>query len=113
MGLRTGEFTDENLACVSKVIQVLKYLNQGRELKLGDYTYRLAETHNDGFNLVFKMQSYSSGETIEDAHDEWFGYQGGLVHFTEMCNALTDKELTVMAANMALKNINTKERDWL
>lgn len=105
MGLLTGEFTDKNLNCIPKVIQVLNYLNQGRELRLGDYTYRIAETHNGGFSLVFKMQSYSSGETIEDAHDEWFGYQGNLIHFSEMCNELTDDDLAVMVSNMTLTDI--------
>ena len=109
MGLRTDEFTYKNLEAVPKVVQVLNYLNQGRELELGGQTYRLAETHNGGFNLVFKMQSYSSGQTIEDAHDEWFGYQGDLMHFSHMCNNITEKELTTMVANMVLTDINREQ----
>ena len=109
MGLLNGEFTDRDIASVPKVIQVLNYLNQGRELELGGYTYKIAETQNGGFSLVFKMQSYSSGQTIEDAHDEWFGFTGNLIHFTEMCNKLSDEQLTIMAANMTLTDIHREK----
>lgn len=107
MGLLAGEFTDKDLNCIPKVIQVLKYLNQGRELKLGDYTYRLGETQNNGFNLLFKMDC-SSNRDNNDTHEEWFGYQGNLMHFSGMCNNLSDFKLTTMAAEMTLTEINKR-----
>lgn len=106
MGLLKGEFIDKDLECIPKIIQVLKYLNQGRELKIGEYTYKIGETFDKGFSLLFKMDCYSSGD--KDFHEEWFGYQGNLINFSVMCNKLTEKNLTVMAANMALSKINKR-----
>ena len=93
MGLKTGEFTDKDIKSVDKVITCLKLLNKGRELKLGEYTYRIAETHHGGFNLLFKMGA------------DWFGYGGNIITFSEECNRLTEDEITIFQANNVLNQI--------
>jgi len=80
MGLKLGEFIDKNIETVSKLIEVLKYLNTGRELKIGDYTYRLGEMDGKGFSFLFKM-TVTSSDKVE--REEWFGYQGGISSFTK------------------------------
>lgn len=107
--MKRGEFIDKDLGCIPKVITVLNYLNQGRELQLRDYIYRLAETDNGGFTLLFKMYKSTSSD-MSNSEEEWFGFQGNLITFSTMCNELTEEELTLMLANMSLQEINFKKR---
>lgn len=100
MGLRTGEFTDRNINSVNRVISCLKVLNQGGQVEIGDYTYKIGETHNGGFNLLFKMDCRSSGDT--ESHDEWFGYSGNIITFSESCSKLSEEQITLFQANIAL-----------
>lgn len=111
MGLRSEDFNSKDLACVPKVITVIMYLNQGRELRLRGQTYKMGESMEGGFTLLYKVMAYSSGQTLQDAREEWLGYQGDLMHFTEMCAELNDKEIAMMQANMTLQKINSKKRD--
>lgn len=105
MGLTLGEFNDKDIPSVSKFIEVLKYLNTGRELEIGYYTYRLGETLNGGFSLLFKMTVTSSDKK---EREEWFGYQGGFNTFSQECSRLTDEDITIMQANMVLTQINKR-----
>lgn len=105
MGLKLGEFTDRDIESVSKMIAVLKYLNTGAELKIGDYTYRLAETTEEGFSFVFKMTVTSSNKS---EREEWFGYQGNISSFSRELRNLTDDDITIMQANMTLNQINKR-----
>lgn len=105
MGLLLGEFIDKDIPSVSKLIEVLKYLNTGRELEIGDYTYKLGESTNGGFSFLFKM-TVTSSDKIE--REEWFGYQGGFPSFSAECNKLTDEDITIMQANIVLSQINKR-----
>ncbi len=105
MGLVLGEFIDKDIQSVSKLIEVLKYLNTGRELEIGDYTYKLGEATNGGFSFLFKVTITSSDKT---EREEWFGYQGGFSAFSADCNKLTDDDITIMQANMVLSQINKR-----
>src|SRR6478609_5946051 len=103
MGLKLGEFIDRDIDSVSKMISVLKYLNTGAELEIGDYTYRLGEMDGGGFSFLFKMTVTSSDKS---EREEWFGYQGGISTFTKELKNLTDEDITIMQANMALNQIS-------
>lgn len=105
MGLLLGEFIDKDIQSVDKLIQVLKYLNTGRELQIGDYTYKIGESHTGGFSFLFKMTVTSSDKS---KREEWFGYQGGISSFSSECNKLTDKDITLMNANIVLTEINKR-----
>ena len=105
MGLKQGEFTDKNIESVDKVIKVLKALNTGRPIKLGDYSFKLGETINGGFSPLIEFNcSNSQGEEWI----EYLGYHGSFTSFTESCNDLTDEELTIIAAENVLNEINKK-----
>lgn len=105
MGLKIGEFIDKDIQSVSKLVEVLKYLNTGRDLEVGGFTYKLGETSNGGFSLLFKMV-VTSHDKIE--REEWFGYQGGFSIFSAECNELTDEDITIMQANLVLSQINKR-----
>ena len=103
MGLRKGEFIDKNITSVNKVIKVLTALNTGRSIKLGDYVFKISETLNGGFQPLIEFNcSNSQGE-------EWIEYldfQGSFSAFTELCNNLTDDEITIICAENVLNEIN-------
>lgn len=105
MELKQGEFTDKNIESVDKVIKVLKALNTGRPVKLGDYNFKLGETVNGGFSpLIESNCSNSQGEEWI----EYLGYHGSFASFTEFCNNLTEEELTIIAAENVLNEINRR-----
>lgn len=95
--LREQDFINKDIPSVDKTVKVLQYLNQGRSLKIGDVTFRLGQTHTDGFKLL-----------VEFSEDQYVGYVGDMDDFSSACNKLTDEEMTVMAANMALTKINKR-----
>ena len=98
--MKENEFNSKDLECIPKMITVLKYLNQGRELKFDKVSFKIAETEKGGMAFVSKV-----GE------DEWVVPFGNpLVYFSEVCNSLTHEEITAMQANITLQEINSKKR---
>lgn len=95
--LTKEEFTSKDIPAVDKTIKVLEYLNQGRELEIGDITFKLGETHTNGFKLMIRY-----------TETEYMGYHGDLDDFSSACNRITDDELTIMSANMVLTKINKR-----
>ena len=103
MRLKQGEFIDKNITSVNKVIKVLTALNTGRSIKLGDYVFKIGETLNGGFQPLMKFDcSNSQGEEWT----EYLGFQGSFSAFTELCNNLTDDEITIICAENVLNQIN-------
>lgn len=101
MGLKQGEFTDTNISAVNKTITVLKALNKGKPIKLGEYYFKIGETLNGGFSLLIQFDiSNSEGEKWI----EYLGFQGSFANFTEICNNLTDKELLLISAENEINN---------
>lgn len=103
MGLKLGEFIDKNIESVNKVISCLKAMNKGMEVEIGSFTYKIGETHNEGFSLLFKMKVISSTDNVE--REEWFGYQGDFINFSEECAKLSDEDITIIRANTVLNEI--------
>lgn len=95
--LRKEDFINKDISSVDKTIKVLEYLNQGRSLKIGENTFRIAQTLSDGFKIMLKY-----------TETEYIGFSGDMDDFSTICNKLTDEELTIMAANMALTKINKR-----
>lgn len=105
MGLREGEFMDSNITSVNKVIKVLTALNTGRSIKLGDYVFKIGETLNGGFQPLMRFScSNSQGEKWV----EYLGFQGSFSAFTELCNNLTDEQLTIICAENVLNEISKR-----
>lgn len=86
------EFIHKDIESVPKFIAALKYLNQGRELTIDGYTFMLAETYRGGIKPMLLVG------------DTWMGTE--LSHLADMCNKLTEEEITIMQANMALQSFN-------
>lgn len=95
--LRKKDFISKDIPAVDKTIKVLEYLNQGRSLKIGENTFRLGQTLSDGFKIMMKY-----------TETKYIGFSGDMDDFSTICNKLTDEELTIMAANMALTKINKR-----
>ncbi len=105
MGLREGEFSDRSLESVNKLITVLTALNTGRPIKIGEYTFKIGETINGGFQPLIKFE-VSNSEGKEWV--EYMGYQGDIKSFSELCNSLTDEEITLILAENVLNEINKR-----
>lgn len=94
--VKTAEFQTKNVPAINKVLTVLKALNTGATLTLGKDVVKLAETNNDGIMLMLKL---------DPAQDHWIGFDVSLIEFSEMCAKLTDDELAIMQANIALNMV--------
>jgi hypothetical protein len=97
--MKSHELIDKDLPSIDKTCQVLRYLNTGREIELDGHTYKLAETLKEGFTLVV---------LVSPERDIWHGADMSIEHLSILCNNLTDDELTIMSANIALTKINQR-----
>lgn len=98
--VKTAEFQTKNVPAINKVLTVLKALNTGATLTLGKDVVKLAETNNDGIMLMLKL---------DPAQDHWIGFDVSLIEFSEMCAQLTDDEIAIMQANIALNMVAKRQ----
>lgn len=94
--MKASEFETKDIPAINKVLAVLKALNTGTTLTLGDKIVKLAETDQDGVALMLQLDS---------TQDHWVGYDVSLIEFSEMCAQLTDVEIAIMQANITLNKI--------
>lgn len=102
MGLLINEFTDRDIKSVDRFCTVLKYLNEGRELELDNYTFKIGETFSGGFSLLYKV-SVTSGNN--PSREEWLGFIPGLAAFTDMVAEMSEDDYNLLIANMTLNKI--------
>ena len=106
--MKKEEFNSKDLESVWKVLTVLKYLNQGRELKLGDIPIMVGETKDGGFQLLTKVLLTTTDNP--EPRERWMGLFWTLSDFSEECNKLTEEDITIMIANiMSLQDINSRK----
>lgn len=106
-GLGPNDFETPSIEKINKVFQVLKSMCNN-PIDLGGYKYKLAETLDGGFALVYPAE-VSNGNSNE-TQERWFGMDMSLRTFTELCNKISDDDFTFMAANNALNEIQKQQR---
>lgn len=100
MSISVEEITDRNIPSVDKFIVALKYLNQGRELKIDGIRFKVAEhATGEGFGIV-QVATYKNSLT-EEVKDIVLGVP--VEFFISRCYSLTDQELMVMKAEIAFQ----------
>ena len=97
--MKKDEFVDRGMS-VHNVGMVLDYLNTGRMIEIDSRVFKLAATENGSARLMV---------SVDD--DNWYGSNITLEEFVTLTNKLTEDDLTVMSANMALHSWNSRKTE--